>query len=171
VSERVTLRKGDIFRAKGGPYYEGSAGQKVKMAERGPFRFSAYCEQGEQKWIEAYSVREGGFTILSLTERDSLLPGSYVTRPYRICGRVTGKPLARIEGRRHKKGKKKFVIDAADVAAVSDEASPMAAMGKPDKAGRREARKAAASRRAAGGRKAAIQAVLAGLSPIAPAGQ
>jgi hypothetical protein len=171
VSERVTLRRGDIFRAKGGPYYMSSSGQKVKMAERGPFRFSAYCESGSQKWIEAYSVREGGFTILALTERDALLPGAYVPRPYHICGRVTGKKLERIEGRRQKKGRRQIVIDAEDVQAMEAEAPMMAAMGKPDREGRRGARRAAQSRRAAGGRRAAIQSVLAGLLPIAPDGQ
>lgn len=181
MSERVTLRKGDIFRAKGGPYYVTDCGQKIKMAERGPFRFSAYCEQGDQKWIEAYSVREGGFTILSLTDRDSLLPGSYVTRPYHICGRVTGKPLARIEGRKDAKrrgGKKqRIVIDAEDIAAIktAEEAGQstfaFADAGRPDKADRRASRRAAAERRAAGGRRAAVQAVLAALSPIAPDGQ
>jgi len=165
VSERVTLRRGDIFRAKGGPYYVSDNGQKIKMAERGPFRFSAYCEQGDQKWIEAYSVREGGFAILCLTDRDSILPGSFVPRPYSVGGRVTGKPLMRIEGRKKKSGKKRIVIDAEDVQAM---ASPSV---KPDKAERREGRSEAASRRAAGGRRAAIEAVLAGLAPIAPAGQ
>lgn len=172
MSERVTLRRGDLFRAKGGPYYIGSAGQRIKMAERGPFRFSAYCERGDQKWIEAYSVREGGFAILSLTERDdALLPGSYVPRPYHISGRVTGNAKARIEGRKKKKSRgRTVVIDAADVEPVEAE-QPMAAMGKPDKQGRREARRAAQGRRAAGGRRAAIESVLAGLLPIAPPGQ
>ena len=164
MSERVTLRKGDIFRAKGGPYYLGSQGQKIKMAHKGPFRFSCYCECGDQRWIEAHSVREGGFAVLSLTDRESLLPGSLVTKPYRILSRVTGRPLARIEGRHKKSRRRTVVIDAEDV-------QPMAAMGKPDKQGRREARKAAQGRSAAGGRRAAIQAVLAGLAPIAQPGQ
>jgi hypothetical protein len=172
VSDRVTLHRGDLFRAKGGPYYIGSSGQRIKMAERGPFRFSAYCERGDQKWIEAYSVREGGFAILSLTERDDcILEGSYVPRPYHIAGRVTGKAKVRIEGRKQKKKKRgrTVVIDEADVEAIRDaEERPTAAMGRPDKQGRREALKAAQGRRAAGGRRGAIAAVLAGLLPIAP---
>lgn len=174
MSERVTLRRGDLFRAKGGPYYIGSAGQRIKMAERGPFRFSAYCERGDQKWIEAYSVREGGFAILSLTERDDcILQGSYVPRPYHIAGRVTGKAKVRIEGRKQKKKRgRTIVIDEADVEAIREaDERPMASMGRPDKQGRREARKAAQGRRAAGGRRAAIESVLAGLLPIAPPGQ
>jgi hypothetical protein len=147
-----------------------SRGQKTRMAERGPFRFSAYCERGDQRWIEAYSIREGGFTILALTDREALLPGSYVPRPYHICGRVTGKKLERIEGRRQKKGKRRIVIDAEDVQAMEADAPMMAAMGKPDREGRRAARRAAQGRRAAGGRRAAIQSVLAGLLPIAPDG-
>lgn len=159
------LRRGDLFRAKGGPYYIGPSGQKIKMAERGPFRFAAYCERGSQKWIEAYSVRVGGFAILSLTEREGcLLEGSYVPRPYSVAGRVTGRAKVRIEGRNQPKKKRTVVIEAADV-------EPVATMGRPDKAGRREGRRAAASRRNAGGRRAAIQAVLAGLSPIAQSGQ
>jgi hypothetical protein len=171
VSERVTLRRGDLFRAKGGPYYVGKNGAKIKMAERGPFRFSAYCERGDQKWIEAYSVREGGFSILTLTEReDALLPGSYVPRPYHVSSRVTGNAKARIEGRKKKRGKRSVVIDAEDVQAIEAD-RPAAAMGRPDKQGRRQARRAGQVRRQAGGRRAAIASVLAGLLPIAPPGQ
>lgn len=174
MSDRVTIRKGELFRAKGGPYYIGGSGQKVKMAEKGPFRFAAYCERGDQKWIEAYSVRVGGFAILSLTEREGcLLEGSYVPRPYSISGRVTGRAKVRIEGRKERRKKRRpdatVVIDAEDVVAI--DSAPMAAMGKPDKKARRQGRRAAEGRRAAGGRRAAIQAVLAGLPPIAPAGQ
>lgn len=166
MSERVTLRKGDVFRAKGGPYYIDSSGQKIKMAARGPFRFSCYCEQGDQKWIEAYSAKEGGFTILCLTERESIMPGSYVSRPYFVCGRVTGKPLMRLEGRKDKKKKRSITIDADDIIAAEN-----AAMGMPDKADRRQAKRDASARRAAGARKAAIESVLAGLLPIAPSAQ
>lgn len=178
MSERVTLHKGDIFRAKGGPYYLTGNGQKIKMSERGPFRFVSYCEQGDQRWIEAYSIREGGFTVLSLSDRDSILPGSYVARPYHICGRVTGRNLIRIEGRKDKKirGKRQVVIDADDIAAIksaedSQQSFAFDVGGMPDKADRRQAKRAEAGRRAAGGRRAAVQAVLAGLLPIAQEGQ
>jgi hypothetical protein len=140
----------------------GANGGKIKMAAQGPFRFSAYCERGDEKWIEAYSVREGGCTILMLTEREgAILPGSYIPAPYRIGSRLTGNAKARIEGR--KKGKKKKItfVDA-------DEISPVESSGKPEKRDRREARKRSAIKRAAGSRRSAIESVLSGLAPIAP---
>lgn len=94
VSQRVVVKAGDTFRAKGGPYYVtlDSAGRKSRtsMAARGPFRFVRHCIAGRQEWIEATSKRDGGTVILALTRRRSVLPGSLIARPYRIVGLVRG---------------------------------------------------------------------------------
>lgn len=138
-----TLQRGDVFRAKGGPYFRSSSGSRTKMAERGPFKFLAYCEQGDQRWLEAVSSG-GGFTILSLTERkNAMMPDGYVARPYRI---VSG-------GRR------------ASAAAIDDQdidQTSTGRRGRPDKADRKAAREAARSRRERGGMRGAIGRALAG---------
>ena len=137
-----TLRRGDSFRAKGGPYFRSSSGSRTKMAERGPFKFLAYCEQGEQRWLEAVSSG-GGFTILSLTERENaMMPEGYVARPYRItAGGRRGAPVA--------------AVDDADI-------EPGRRRGRPDKADRKAAREAARSRRERGGLRGAIGRALTG---------
>jgi hypothetical protein len=91
VSERVVLQVGDVFRANGGPYYvmRDEAGRRVKssMAAKGPFRFHRYCERGRKKWIEAISIKEGGFVVLPLTRWKTIdLPG-FVNRPYKILSK------------------------------------------------------------------------------------
>lgn len=103
VSDRVTLRAGDAFRAKGGPYYikRDARGQKVRMAmaARGPFRFVRFCEQGKRQWIEAVSLKDGTAAVLSLTKRRSILPGALIPRPYVIVGRVGKKKRAKRAGK------------------------------------------------------------------------
>lgn len=91
VSERVVLQAGDVFRANGGPYYtlRDETGKKVKssMAAKGPFRFQRYCERGRKKWIEAISIKEGGFVVLPLTKWRTLDLPNFVNRPYKILGK------------------------------------------------------------------------------------
>lgn len=138
-----TLRRGDTFRAKGGPYFRSSSGSRTKMAERGPFKFLAHCEQGDQRWLEAVSSG-GGFTILSLTERkNAMMPDGYVARPYRIVA-----------------GGRRSVAVAADDADIED--ATKGRRGRPDKADRKAAREAARSRRERGGMRGAIGRALAG---------
>lgn len=92
VSERVTLEPGDMFRAKGGPYYvtRDDTGKRVRlpMAARGPFRFIRLAEYRRRRWIEAYSTRDGGHVVLSLSTRRSVMPGLIVARPYVVVGKV-----------------------------------------------------------------------------------
>lgn len=91
VSERVVLRIGDVFRANGGPYYvmPNDDGKRVKlsMAAKGPFRFQTYCVRGRKRWIEAYSVKEGGFVALPLTKWRTVDLAHFVNRPYKILGK------------------------------------------------------------------------------------
>jgi hypothetical protein len=100
VSERVTLRAGDTFRAKGGPYYvkQDSRGNKTRMsmAARGPFRFMRFCERGKRQWIEAVA-NDGTAAVLSLTRRKSILPGALIPRPYVVVGKT---------GRKNRRGPK-----------------------------------------------------------------
>lgn len=149
VNENMTLRQGDLFHAKGGPYYvtrdEKGGERRVSMAIKGPFRFTSYCESDRLSWIEAWSVREGSIAILALTDRDSVLPGSIVTRPYRITGRVSHKKAIKIAAKMAMKGKKKRRVNEQAAGAFAPPAEP-----------------------ATDPRRAAVDSVLAGLLPIAP---
>ncbi len=53
---RSVLKSGDQFRVGGGPVYVTDDGVEHVVAERGTFKFRRYCEQGAQKWIEAYTA-------------------------------------------------------------------------------------------------------------------
>ena len=170
VSDRVTLRRGDLFRATGGPYYvkRDERGNKVRMsmAARGPFRFIRFCEQGRHQWIEAISMREQSSAVLSLTKRQSIMPGSLIARPYVVLGKVGGKRAARLEERAVGRGRRRR--------ADAPGGGPVDAPG-----GRRRRRAAdapggpvdapAADRRRRGA--AAVAAVLASLKPIDPSGR
>ncbi len=95
VSERVTLNKGDLFRASGGPYFatRDETGKKIKssMAAKGPFKFMSYNERGRKKWIVAWSQKEGAYAVLPLTRWKTCdLPG-FVNRPYKILGKKRDK--------------------------------------------------------------------------------
>jgi len=104
VSEKITLRAGDMFRVTGGPYYvkrnESRKKVRVSMAAKGPFRFMQACERGSQIWIEAISVRDNSSAVLSLTKRRSILPGAMIPRPYVVVGLVSAKRAAKLEAKR-----------------------------------------------------------------------
>lgn len=131
VSERVTLRVGDVFRAKGGPYYlkRDARGNKVRlsMAARGPFRFMRYCVQGKREWIEAVA-KDGTAAVISLTKRRSVLPGSLITRPYVVVGKTGGKKRRSTVDRSSKPvvRRKKREAAAPEAAAPKSPASPTA---------------------------------------------
>lgn len=61
---RSVLNPGDRFRVGSGPVYITDDGIEHVVAERGLFKFRRYCEQGAQKWIEAYPVDGGGVVLL-----------------------------------------------------------------------------------------------------------
>jgi hypothetical protein len=146
VNEKFTLRQGDLFRAKAGPYYiardEKGGKRRVPMAAKGPFKFFRYCEASKRKWIEAWSVKEGSIAILSLNGRRSLMPGALIPRPYHITGRVSAKKAIKIAAKLAMKGKR-----------------PRSAKGHETPA-----------KPATDTRQAAVDSVLAGLLPIAPFG-
>ena len=76
VSQRVTLRTGDKFRAKGGPYWKTSDGVHISLASHGPYTFHRHCAQGNYEWIESLD-RDGAFAPLhiALLHISVLTPG------------------------------------------------------------------------------------------------
>lgn len=105
VSERVVLRKGDIFNATGGPYYNLPSG-KLSLADTGPFVFLQYCERGADKWIEAvsYDDRET-FSNLYVGRKRRSPENPYITRaPYRVTGKTSE---AAIKAKRKRQAKQR----------------------------------------------------------------
>jgi hypothetical protein len=88
VSERVTLARGDVFRAKGGPYWQCDDGTKTKLSAPGPFKFIQFCKRGSREWIEA-TDKNGHFCVLRVsTGRWSKIDGDkHVPRPYIVTGK------------------------------------------------------------------------------------
>ena len=93
VSERVVLRAGDYFRAKGGPYWKSDAGKKIPMTSKGPYKFLRLCSRGEVRWIEAID-KAGAFVALHLSGRRRRIDQRLVARPYTITGKKR-KPSAK----------------------------------------------------------------------------
>jgi len=89
-----TLRRGDRFTTKQGPYFLRADGSRTSAAEKGPLTFQRYCRQGPREWIEAYGPN--GFALINLgaTYRWEVEP-SLVRRAYklrRIVSRVSHSP-------------------------------------------------------------------------------
>lgn len=86
VSERVLIRKGDKFKAAGGPYWRLSSGEKIPLVSKGPYTFHRHCRRGKTEWVECLD-KFGAFAVLHLAGRRHRIDTSLVTRPYRITGR------------------------------------------------------------------------------------
>jgi hypothetical protein len=86
VSERVVLRAGDVFRAKGGPYWRSDSGVNHSLSPKGPFKFLRACRRGAVEWIEAMD-RANAFVALHLSGRRKRIDKRLVTRPYVITGK------------------------------------------------------------------------------------
>jgi hypothetical protein len=98
VSERVVIRKGDKFRASGGPYWKGADGQKMAMKASGPYTFLWHCKKGRLEWVEC-GDKDGASAVLHIAgKRKSIVPG-LVCRPYKITSKkraVVRKPRREI---------------------------------------------------------------------------
>jgi hypothetical protein len=89
VSERVTLRPGDEFRATGGPYYRCGDGTRLPMAARGVFRLVEVIRHRSRVCLLCRGV--DGWTLLHVAgRRRSPVPG-LVPRPYRITRKLRKK--------------------------------------------------------------------------------
>lgn len=98
VSQRVTLRPGDVFRASQGPYWKASNGVQVSLKAKGPYTFVVYAKRGPIGWIEAFD-RDGNFAILHVEGRRERVDCSLVPRPYRVIGKKRPK-LQRLDNRK-----------------------------------------------------------------------
>jgi len=86
VSERVVIRPGDRFRAKGGPYWRGSDGRKIPLTASGPFKFIRVVARGKRVVIEC-TDKTGGFTVLHVAGGRARIDTALVPRPYRVVSR------------------------------------------------------------------------------------
>lgn len=86
VSQRVVLKPGDMFRAKGGPYWKSSTGEKISLTPKGPFKFIRFCRRGDTEWIEALD-KSGAFSPLHISGRRRKIDSRIVVRPYVVTGK------------------------------------------------------------------------------------
>lgn len=86
ISQRVVLRPGDTFRAKGGPFWKSKSGEKVPLSSKGPYKFIRFCRRGSCEWIEARD-KTGAFTPLHIAGRRKRIDARLVPRPYVITGK------------------------------------------------------------------------------------
>lgn len=93
VSERVCLRPGVRFRAKGGPLFQLADGTTVPLAAKGPFTFRRHCKRGACEWLEV-GDRDGFNAILHIAGRRRKVSPEIIPRPYKIGStiRKKGKP-------------------------------------------------------------------------------
>jgi hypothetical protein len=94
VSERVVLRPGTRFRARGGPYYTLTDGTEVSLSARSPFTFRNFCKAGRIEWIEAMD-RDGLNAILHIKGRRKTVDSAIVARPYKIGSTIRKKGRSR----------------------------------------------------------------------------
>jgi hypothetical protein len=94
ASERVVLRPGTRFRARGGPVYKLNDGTEVSLAARGPFTFRFHCKTGRVEWIEA--VDSGGANaILHIKGKRKTVDEAIVARPYQLKSVIRKKARVR----------------------------------------------------------------------------
>lgn len=86
VSARVTLRVGDKFRAKGGPYWLTKDKVRVSLSSRGPYTFHRHCRRGAYEWIEALD-KDGAFAPLHIAGKRRRVDQRIVPRPYTVTGK------------------------------------------------------------------------------------
>jgi hypothetical protein len=86
VSQRVTLKPGDLFRVKGGPYWKSATGEKLSLASKGPFRFVRHCRRGSTEWIESLD-KFGAFAPLHIAGSRRRIDSRLVARPYVVVGK------------------------------------------------------------------------------------
>lgn len=98
VSERVVIRPGDKFRAKGGPYWLSPSGEKVRMTSKGPFTFHRHVKRGRVERIDCLD-RDGQYACLHIAGRRKSIAG-LVTRPYTVVGKTRAKKIDRKKPRR-----------------------------------------------------------------------
>ena len=88
LGKRSVLRKGDLFRASGGPVYADRRAPVVKtrIGRPGVYRFISYLVQRKRGWINGLHVERLSYETLYVagpTYRSPTIPG-VVNRPYKI---------------------------------------------------------------------------------------
>ena len=86
--KRGVLRKGSLFRARGGPVYEDPRASlfKTRIGRPGVYGFISYLVQRKRGWINCRHVDRLSYETLYVTGptyRSPAIPG-VVNRPYKI---------------------------------------------------------------------------------------
>lgn len=83
LSPRVTLRPGDYIRVSKGPYWKGAAGEKVRMAARGVYRYSHTARSRRQVFLICVNATGTAVIHVEGRRRNKLMP-ELVCRPYAV---------------------------------------------------------------------------------------
>lgn len=90
--ERSTLRKGSVFRATGGPVFQGKDGSRFSLAARGPFTFESAERHGETVYLHARD-RDGNHAVLHVSGERTPPDPCIVPSPYQIKARLRPKTI------------------------------------------------------------------------------
>lgn len=99
LSPRVTLKPGDYIRVSKGPYWKGAAGEKVRMAARGVYRYSHTVRNRRQVFLIAVNLTGTAVIHVEGKRRNVLMP-ELVCRPYTVrrvkCPTARGRRKVRV---------------------------------------------------------------------------
>ena len=84
----VVLRRGDVFRARGGPVFVCEDSTEVDMGSAGEYRFLRACRQGADVWLEGVPLGGGAVEHVYVGRRkwSRAVPGLH-HRPHRVSKR------------------------------------------------------------------------------------
>ena len=99
LSPRVTLKPGDYIRVSKGPYWRGAAGERVRMAARGVYRYSHTVRNRRQVFLIAVNLTGTAVIHVEGRRRNVLIP-ELVCRPYEVrrvkCPTARGRRTVRV---------------------------------------------------------------------------
>jgi hypothetical protein len=83
LGPKTTLRRGDLFRASGGPYYVTRGGETIYMGDRGIYRFVGVVVQGVRRWIQG-QTNDGAMRLVYIGPRRRSTRTGVVYVPHKI---------------------------------------------------------------------------------------
>jgi hypothetical protein len=103
----VTLVSGDVFKARGGPYYRTAQGAKIDMGAAGTYKFHQLCRQGARLWIEAWPLGGGALERIYVgKKRHSKIVGELILAPHRISKMRTS-TVEKVTGKARRRARRK----------------------------------------------------------------
>lgn len=83
LGPRTVLRRGDLFRASGGPYFVTRSGDTVYMGDRGVYRFVGVVVQGVRRWLQGETA-DGATRLVYIGPRRRSTRTGVIYVPHKI---------------------------------------------------------------------------------------